>query len=244
MHVLLTGMNGTVAPVVAKTLRHHGHSVTAYDRSEISTEDESVIRTFLKESNADLLMHFALGSNDWTRKLARLSRELAIKYVYISSVSVFSTDQPAPFTKTMTPHPDDDYGIYKHEGEIISQTMNEDTYIARLSWQIAHDIHSNNMVAQLHAQMSEKGFIEASEAFYPSAAFIEDTAEALMQMLEHSPGIYHLNANKSLSFHDIALELATHYPSFKVVKTQKPAIDVRMSDDTITMPALKDALND
>lgn len=243
MRALLTGMNGTVAPVVSEALKKKGYAIIPYDRKATSTEDEEAIRSFLKESNPDLLMHFAMGSNEWTRILATLTREMGIKYVYISSVSVFNPAQSAPFTKDMTPHPDDDYGTYKFEGETVSKKANNQSYIARLSWQIGHDKHGNHMVAQLFDQMKDKGFIEASDAFYPSAAFMEDTADGLLRLLKHPPGIYHLNTNQSLSFYDIVLRLKTLYPTFKVKRTKTPEIDVRMIDQNLDLPLLEDTIN-
>lgn len=242
MRALLTGMNGTVAPVVSEAFRKKGYEVIGYDRSVISTEDEKEIRAFLKQTAPDVLLHFAMGSNDWTGKLASLTREMNIRYVYISSVSVFGANQDAPFTKDMPPKPDDAYGHYKVEGEKASKEANPKTYIARLSWQIGHDRHNNHMVAQLYEEMSEKGVIEASDAFYPSAAFMEDTASGLIQMLEHPPGTYHLNTNHTLSFHDIVSNLKTLHPTFKLKKKSEPAIDVRMKDDTLDMPLLEESI--
>lgn len=243
MRALITGMNGTVAPIVAKVLEKNGYAIVPYDRTRTSTEDEEAIRDFLKTTKPELLMHFAMGSNEWTRMLAKLTQELGIKYVYISSVSVYSAKQPAPFTKNLIPEPDDDYGTYKFEGEKASQAMNPESYIARLSWQIGHDKTTNNMIAQLFDQMNDKGFIEASDAFYPSAAFMEDTAQGLLQMLHHPPGIYHLNTNESLSFYEIVHRLKTLYPTFKVKRTKTPAIDVRMKDEALDLPLLEDTIN-
>ena len=47
MNVIFTGMNGTVAPVVAKTFEANGVTVRAYDRSVVSTTDEHQIKDLL-----------------------------------------------------------------------------------------------------------------------------------------------------------------------------------------------------
>lgn len=243
MRALLTGLNGTVAPVVADALEREGHDVVQYDRNKVSTEDETAIRTFIRKVNPDLLMHFAMGSTGWTAMLAGITYELDIQYVYISSVSVYDPAQrPKPFIKTLEPVPKDDYGTYKLKGEKVSRKDNPDTYIARLSWQIGHDKGSNTMIDHLYEQMEDKGVIEASSNFYPSAAFLEDTAKGLVKMLDRKPGIYHLNTNRSLSFHGIVTMLKVLHPSFVIKKTQDPAIDVRMTDETLDMPSLEDTI--
>ncbi len=243
MRAILTGMNGTVAPVVGDALKKEGYEVVQYDRSKISTENEKEVRAFIEHINPELLMHFATGSIAWTKMLAKIAKELNIQYVYISSVSVYNPNQhPHPYAKTLEPEPKDDYGTYKLEGEAISKKANPNTYIARISWQIGHEKGSNNMIDHLYKQMEEKGYIEASSNFYPSSAFLEDTAIGLIEMLGKSPGIYHLNSNHSLSFYDIVTALKERHPSFIVKQTQEPAIDVRMVDDSLNMPLLETTL--
>ncbi len=243
MRSLLTGLNGTLAPVVGDALQQIGYSIVKYDRQKVSTENEEEVRAFIKKENPDLLMHFAMGSNAWTEMLARITHEMNIQYVYISSVSVYNPDQkPRPFSKDLEPKPKEAYGTYKLNGEKTSLKANPNTYIARLSWQIGHDKGSNNMLDQLYGQMQDQGFIEASSKFYPSAAFMEDTAKGLIEMLDKAPGIYHLNTNQNLSFLDIVTKLKKLHPSFVIKETNDPAIDVRMVDETLNMPLLEDTI--
>lgn len=243
MKVILTGINGTVAPVVAKRLEQEGYEVIAYDRTKTSTEDEHEIKKFIQENHPNMLMHFAMGNHFWTSILAKVTFELDIKYIYISTVSVFEPSQsPHPFTKTLVPLPSDEYGRYKKEGEIKSLKSNPNAYIARLSWQIGHDKGSNQMIDFLYKQMEEKGYIEASNNFYPSAAFMEDTANALLDMIQKEKGIYHLNSNLTLSFYHIVSLLKKIHPSFIIKQTIEPHIDVRMIDDDLYMPLLEDTI--
>ena len=57
-----------------------------------------------------------------------------IKFLFTSSVSVFSTQQHGPFAPDVQPAATNDYGAYKRECEQRVRRVNAQAIIARLAW--------------------------------------------------------------------------------------------------------------
>jgi len=86
-----------------------------------------------------------------------------------------------------------------------------DSYIVRLAWQIGKAPGGYNMLSFIKDQMDKKGIIQASKHLYLSAMFLEDTARAIVELLEgYMPGLYHLESNDDYLFYDIIYYLKHH----------------------------------
>lgn len=239
MKVIITGMNGTVAPVVAEVYRQKGYEVVAYDRSITSIDNETEIKAFIKEHNPKIILHLALGPISWSEILSSITKELEITFVYISSVSVYSNDQKGPFVATDTPYPVEDYGIYKKASEEAIKAINPDAFILRIGWQIGHESGSNNMIDFFQKQMDRDGIIKASSKFYPSCSFIEDTALAIYEVvLNHVPDTYLVNSNHNYNLFEIATYLKRLHPLFRIKETTDFSYDNRMFDIRVPIKKL------
>src|SRR5688500_14413770 len=113
MRALVTGTNGTVAPVVVARLGAAGHETVAWDRSLVAPDDAEAVRTFVAEVAPDWIVHAAMGSPEWAVTLAGTAPRL----LYVSSVSVFSGHGAVPLRPGDEPDATDDYGRYKIECE-------------------------------------------------------------------------------------------------------------------------------
>ena len=205
---LLTGMNGTVAPVLAEELRGRGWETVAWDRGAVSPDDREAVARFIREVRPSALVHCAMGSPQWAEDMARLCAEEGSKFVYVSSASVYGTQQQGPFTVYDTPVPCDDYGRYKLECEQRVYAANDEAIVVRIGWQIALRRGGNNMVEHLAQKQAEHGYIAASTAWFPACSLLDDTARALAGALEGAPaGLYLLDGNPGWSFWQIAVAL-------------------------------------
>ena len=242
--VIITGINGTVAPVLARYLRSKGVSVLGWNRESIPVDNEYKIRLFLEENRPDWIAHLATGSSHWAELIARLCDEYQIKLLYTSSVSVFSSEQIGPFMVDMEPKPADDYGRYKLECEQRMTAVNKDLIIARLGWQIGEAPGSNNMMDFLHRKNEEEGRINASTRWYPGCSFLEDTAEALHELsLRNSPGIYHIDGNPGMNLYEISQALNHKYEmNWEISKSDQPKINSLMKDDRIAVKSINERL--
>ena len=235
MKTLVTGLNGTVAPVLARALRAAGHDVAAWDRARVSIEDSTAIRGFIARERPDAFCHLAAGSPAWAEESARTCAELGIRFLYTSSVSVFSAAQAGPFPVTAVPEPDDDYGRYKLDCERRVRAAHPEARVARLGWQIGTDFTGNHMGAHLERVAREQGRIEASTRWFPACSFLEDTARSLLQILWELPaGLYQVDGNPGLDFHAIASGLSRfHGHRWPVVPVAGLVQNHRMLDDRV-----------
>jgi len=243
MRVILTGMNGTVAPPVADYFAKQGFDIITYDRDRISTENSDEIEDFLQKQKADLFLHFAMGSYQWTSILASLCYKLNISFAFISTVSVFSNQHRGPFTVDDIPDAQDDYGFYKRESERLVKQYNTHAYIIRLGWQIGVGKGKNQMIDYLYKQMEQQGFISASSLWYPSVSFLSDTAKAIYQITQKLPvGLYHVNSNESHTFYEIVTYLKNIYPEFIVKESKEFNADHRMIDHRVDIRKLSEII--
>lgn len=236
-------MNGAVAPVVANHFVNQDVEVVTFDRAQVDINDELSIRKFLEENNPDYFLHIATGPATWAETNAKLCRELEIRFLFTSTVSVFSEQGSGPYTIDSVPNAEDDYGRYKRECEELVRLANPISIIARLGWQIGNSAGSNNMFDYLERTMQEKGQIEASELWFPSCSFMEDTAETLFELITNClGGTYLLNSNLNYNFYEIvnALNQATY--RWKVIPTNNLDRDDRMFDDRVKIKNLSDTL--
>ena len=241
MQAIITGMNGTVAPVFAQYLKERGVSVLGWTRDSVPVDNEKLIRIVREENRPDWICHLATGSSEWAELIARVCEEYQIKLLYTSSVSVFSNEQTGPFEITTEPDPNDDYGKYKLECERRMSALNQSLIIARLGWQIGHSPGSNNMFDFLHRRNKEAGQISASVNWFPGCSFLQDTAEMLYHLMsDFGAGLYHLDANPGMSLYDIAQALSKkHQTNWKISPIEHPVINSLMKDKRIEMTSIK-----
>jgi dTDP-4-dehydrorhamnose reductase len=230
---LLTGMNGTVAPVLAEELRGRGLETVVWDRGAVSPEDRHAVARFIREVRPLALVHCAMGSPQWAEDMARVCAEEGSKFLYVSSASVYGTQQQGPFTVYDTPVPCDDYGRYKLECENRVRSANDRALIVRIGWQMALRRGGNNMVEHLAQKQAEHGHITASTEWFPACSFLEDTARALAGMLDRDvAGIYLLDGNPGWSFWRIACGLNQAMASGWAVRKSK---DFRWNNRMVDM---------
>jgi dTDP-4-dehydrorhamnose reductase len=234
---IVSGLSGTVAPALASHLAARGHVISAWDRTKLPTDDIAAAAEFFEATKPDWFFHLATGSPAWAESVADLCAQFSVKLVFTSSVSVFSWSRPGPFSPELIPDATEDYGRYKIECEERIRAANPDALIARLGWQIGDAVGSNNMVDFIAQEIQKHGEIRASDQWLPSCSFLDDTAEALVTLMEnYAPGTYHIEANPGLSFFTIAQRLnRLHGSSWKIVQTDTPQQDGRLSETRIVL---------
>lgn len=210
MNVILTGITGTLAPFVLEELEKHGHRVTLWQREDVNLENSEEIRKYIEKQNPDYFIHIATGPESWLDAILDVLVNLEIPLLWTSSEAVFGSHQIGPFDVDSMPEPRDEYGKYKrHIEEMIIKKYPERSHIVRLGWQIGNKPEKNNMLAYLVQGKN----IEASTNWILSTSFMEDTAEALVKLLDSTDfGICHLDSNQDdLSFYEIVIELKEKY---------------------------------
>jgi dTDP-4-dehydrorhamnose reductase len=237
MKAIITGMNGTVAPVLAAELQQQGYTTVAWDRNRVPTDDREAIKRFFDDTQPDWMFHVGMGSPDWAEMIAQECTERGIRLLFTSTVSVFGPTQQAPLTPDVAPAADDDYGRYKRECERRMLAAYPELIIARLAWQIGDEPGSNTMVNYIDRTIREKGELLASTNWFPACAFLADTAAGIARLTtDHAPGIYHLDGNDGFSFYAIAEGLKrVQQRDWPIVAAEEPVFDNRMHDPRFTI---------
>lgn len=245
MKVLVTGLNGTLAPVLAALLRHQGHEVLAWDRAAQPTDDEDAGRAWLDRVRPDAIAHLATGSVHWAGWMAWWAAQGDRPFIFASTAMVF--DGGGPHRPADERDARDDYGRGKARSEDAVRQAHPFASIARLGWQIDLARGGNTMLATLERWQQEQGVIEASRRWRPACSFIDDTVSVLAQLLlEPLPGVLHLdsNADEGWRFDQIARALAqaADRPHWVVRGVEGYRHDQRLLGGPLDLPPLSQRL--
>lgn len=246
MRVLVTGLNGTLGPKVARVIERGGGSCVGWDRARVSPDDADAAEAFLREVRPDAVLHLAMGGDSWAALLAAEAARHGVPFVFTSTAMVFDHDPDGPHR----PHDErtsrDEYGRYKIRCEDAVLAANPDATVARIGWQIDPDATGNNMLAQLDAWQRDQGQVEASRVWRPACSFMEDTGAALWALLRAPrPGVVHLDSNaaEGYTFDRVVLGLARRFErSWTVVPTEAYRHDQRLVGHESLMPGLSERL--
>lgn len=258
MKALLTGASGTVGSALAAHLRAQGHEAVAWDRAAAPPDEYAAMERYARDVAPDVVYHLAIASQPtgregeaalvnvhWPSELAWLTRALGVRFVFTSSVMVFSDDARGPFTPASAPDALEGYGAQKREAETRVAAQNPEARIVRLGWQIGTDPADggNHMAAWLARQVNEHGHVEASTRWLPACSFLADTAGALERAATARAGLYLVDSNDGWSFYDVACALAARLEQpWRVVPTAAFVFDQRMQDGRLGTPRLSDRL--
>ncbi|MGQ3053567.1 MAG: sugar nucleotide-binding protein [Roseateles sp.] len=238
MRILITGLNGTLAPRLAEAARAAGHEVVGWDRRAVNPDDEALSAAWLSAQSVDAVAHLGMGS-------ARFAGWLASRcpnFLFTSTAMVFDHEPDGPHDVGDARSAKDDYGRYKIECEDAVLLANDTPVIARIGWQIDPTQPGNNMLMALDDWQTREGRVAASSAWTPACSFMADTAAALLSLMERRlPGIFHLdsNAEEAWRFDELARALAQKFRrDWRVEAHQDYRHDQRLVGGSSRLPPL------
>jgi dTDP-4-dehydrorhamnose reductase len=244
--VLVTGLTGTLAPVVADALRARGRNVAGWDRRRVPPEDKAACVAQLERLRPAAVFHLSLGSETWAALLAGWCARNEVPFVFTSTAMVFDQEPDGPHRIDDLRNAKDDYGRYKIRCEDAIAEASDRAIVARIGWQIGAKRGGNNMLEALWRMAETEGVIHASIAWRPACSFMNDTAEGLLRLVEAGrPGVYHLdsNARDGLTFYAVAQRLRErHGADWLIDAAADYAHDQRLLDDTLRLPDLAERL--
>ncbi len=252
MKAIVTGASGTLGKVLVNTLAQQGYEAIPWDRSRVPIDDYTSMMAFVSGHRPDVLFHLAIASQstgrdneqwlvnyEWPSELAWICKELGIRLVYTSTAMVFSDHNKGPHTLDSVPDAAEGYGYVKRMSEERVFYQNPDAIIARLGWQIGKAPGSNNMIDFFDKNMKEQGQVSCSTRWLPACSFLEDTALALLSLVNKEKGLYMIDANDHWNFFEIASALnALHGDIWNIVPNEDFIYDQRMIDDRVNIPLI------
>ena len=248
MKYLITGINGAVGTALHAHLTGLQEEVVGWDRTAVPPNDLSAAEQFLDTVRPDVLFHLAIASQStgqqnegwlinvaWPAQLAQLCHQRGVRFVFTSSVMVFTNNAVGPFTPESVPDAREGYGFEKITAEQQVREANPNAVIARLGWQIGESPGSNNMIDFL----AKQEVVRASEKWFPACSFLADTAVSLHSIAHATPDLYLLDSNNRWDFYQIATALNNlHGNQWRIEKTADFVYDQRMFDPRIKIPTL------
>lgn len=206
MKWLITGLGGTLAPVLAREAEGQGVEVIGWNREEVPPDDIAASQAWLKAAQPDAIAHLGMGSPEWAGRLAAYAARHDLPFVFTSTAMVFHHESDGPHAPHHTRTAQDGYGQYKIACEDAVREAHPGATIARIGWQIDPTQPGNNMLMALDQWQASQGCVAASRRWRPACSFMADTAQALAGLLRRPvAGIVHLdsNADQGHSFLDI-----------------------------------------
>ncbi|RZL05371.1 MAG: dTDP-4-dehydrorhamnose reductase, partial [Rubrivivax sp.] len=145
MKILITGLNGTLAPRLAEAAQAAGHQVIGWNRAAVNPDDEQLSAAWLSAQSVDAVAHLGMGS-------ARFAGWLASRcpnFLFTSTAMVFDHVPDGPHDVADARTAKDDYGGYKIDCENAVLLASQTPVIARIGWQIDPTRPGNNMLMAL-----------------------------------------------------------------------------------------------
>ncbi|MCA3243436.1 MAG: sugar nucleotide-binding protein [Rubrivivax sp.] len=203
MRLLVTGLSGTLAPLLAEAALAQGHDALAWDHRAAGPAEGPGFTNSFAQWAPEAVAHLGLADTASTAALATCAVRLGIPFLFCSTAMVFNHKPDGPHGLDDTPNAVDDYARAKIAAEDAVQCAHPSASIVRIGWQIPREEAGgfqpgqrppNHMLATLDRWQAEEGRIAASRRWIPACSFMDDTAQAMLDLLTQ-PGIHHLDSN-------------------------------------------------
>ena len=243
--VLVSGLNGRLAPYLKQALEAQAIEVIGFDRQQLDITQRSQQLAFIKTQQIDTIFHLATGPESWLAILASIAHELDIPLLFTSSESVFNPESTGPFSPE---HPADavnDYGRYKIACEQAALEANPNTIIARLGWQMFDNFERDNLLTHVRDMHDNQGYLEASTQWLPAVAYVEHSMQCLIDLAKQAKaGIYHVGGNEQgLSFYQLVQLINQKYQlNWDIRPGSQPQRDGRIIDSRVPCKSISEQL--
>jgi dTDP-4-dehydrorhamnose reductase len=219
MRVLITGAGGQLGRELQQALNKH--AVAAFSRAELDITNQSAVETTIADVQPDVVVHSA-ALTDTTRcerepwlalavnatgseYVARACAAAGAAMVYVSTNEVFDGTATTAYREDAAPHPINQYGRSKHEGELRVQKVLERHYIARTAW--VYGAGGDNFVAKVQ-RWAQSGTLTGVTDEIATPTWARDLAEAIVRLIETGRcGTYHLTNAGEASRYDWVREI-------------------------------------
>jgi len=228
--VLVTWANGMLA---TDFIKHNADKfeIIACDKSMLDITHLSQIRTVIASQMPDLVLNCAAYTNVdesedsgkkvcfdintlWVYNLARITGELGIDFITISTDYVFDGQKRELCDEHDECHPLGNYGLSKYLGETLARSENPETIIVRTSWLYGGWKIFKNFVNTMIRFSETRSEIKVVNDQFGSPTYTGDLAEALGRIIEHADSyrgsIFHLSNNShwhGVTWFDFATEI-------------------------------------
>lgn len=241
MRLLITGLSGTLAPVLARTARAQGHVVLGWDHRSLGFADARAFDAL----RPDAVAHLAMAGAADSTALATLAAARGLPFVVTSTAMVFDHRPDGPHRVADARTAKEGYGQAKIAMEDAVLAAHPRASVVRIGWQIDALAQGNNMLATLDRWQREQGEVAASSAWIPACSFMGDSAAALLRLVD-VPGVHHVdsNAKEAWRFDALVAALARRFArrDWRLRVHQDYRHDQRLAGGELWVPPLSSHL--
>lgn len=218
--VLVVGSEGMLGHELLRAFGR-GYEVIGVDKEEVDITRLGATRSVIKDISPSVIIN-AAGYTDvdgcekkmrkafavnglGSRNLARISGEMGIKLVYISTDYIFDGEKNTPYRETDPPNPLNIYGESKLMGERYVEELLDDYLIVRTQW--LYGPHGRNFVETILALAKERDTIEVVHDQKGCPTYTADLSKAIVHLVRKDlRGVFHVSNHGSCSWYEFALE--------------------------------------
>ncbi|QDH16898.1 dTDP-4-dehydrorhamnose reductase [Swingsia samuiensis] len=269
--ILVTGGNGQLALSLAHL---GGDHIIRVGRPEFDFDKPETISDVVKKYNPDAIVNAAAwtavdlaetekegadrANNTGPTLLAKISAELDIPFIHVSTDYVFSGDKGSPYTETDPTSPQTVYGSTKATGEQAVLAQHNKSIILRTAW--VYSAHGKNFVkTMINAGAKNPALkVVGDQSGNPTSS--DDLAKAILDILnkiskegwkDNYKGIYHATGSGDATWYELAVkalkEAEKHgqaLPEITAIKTEDwPTPAKRPKDSRLDNSKLEKTFN-
>lgn len=222
MSILVTGALGQLGQEVCNCLRIAGIPFKGVDLKDFDLTDEQATLDAIRSYKPDGVIHCAAYTAvdkaesekdlcyrinvNGTANVAKASKELYAKMIYISTDYVFDGQGDVPFETDSPIAPVNHYGFTKALGEKEVTTRLEKFFIVRISW--VFGLGGNNFVKTMLRLGKQHESVRVVGDQVGSPTYVNDLAPLLCDMIQTDRyGIYHVTNEGYCSWYEFAAEI-------------------------------------
>ena len=216
MRVLITGAQGQLGSAVRRILARE--DLIRKDLPDFDLTNPECGKQ-IREAKPDIILHLGAYTNvdqaerdselahavnaRGTRWVAQAAQAVKARLIYVSTDYVFDGTKRSPYTEQDQPHPLNQYGLSKYEGEQAVLTLCRDALVVRTAWVFGHEGH--NFVKTIMRLAQERPVLEVVDDQRGCPTYAEDLAPALEQLAKSDlQGLCHVTNSGNCSWYEFA----------------------------------------
>lgn len=219
MKIAITGAGGLVGSCLAKRLSAD-HLIVPLKHADLDITNKTAAHEFAARERPEVIINCAVLNVDdcetdkpkahainvaGPQFLAEAAHEIGAAIVHYSTNYVFDGKDEKLYTSQDEPHPVNNYGQTKLDGETAVMKANPHHYILRTSW--VYGIGKENFLSIIHRNLQAGKRSKVVSDCWASAMYVEDlvTRTQAIMARKHS-GIYHVVNEGVCSYVEFTLE--------------------------------------
>lgn len=225
MKILVTGANGQLGIALREVLEARSPGITTYiDRDELDITDRAATEAFLRSGDFSHIINCAAYTAvdraeeeklacasvniDGVTNLARLSDELGLKILHLSTDYVFDGRSYVPYTESDKVNPLSHYGSTKRKGETALIGLAPESIIIRTGW--LYSPTGDNFVKTILRLSATEPSLRVVCDQIGTPTYAPDLAEAIATIVfarQWKPGIINFSNEGVCSWYDFAVAI-------------------------------------